>query len=64
MQQFLINELTLVADVSDGIAQAAVESLDWQCQVIREIGKDLGIEGADTIDTLFNVRSSFNPQSI
>ena len=32
--KILINELTLVADVSDGTAQAAIKSLD---QVIREV---------------------------
>ena len=50
VQGFLINGLTLgVADVSDGTAQAAIDSLDWQFKIIREVGKDLGIEGADTI---------------
>ena len=50
MQGFLINELTLVvADASDGTAQAAIDSRDWQLKVIREVGKDLGIEGANTI---------------
>ena len=50
VQGFLINGLTLgVADVCDGTAQAAIDSLDWQFKVIREVGKDLGIEGADTI---------------
>jgi len=50
VQGFLINGLTLgVTDVSDGTAQAAIDSLDWQFKVIREVGKDLGIKGADTI---------------
>ena len=50
VQGFLINGLTLgVADVCDGTAQAAIDSLDWQFKVIREVGKDLGLEGADTI---------------
>ena len=50
MQGILIIGLTLgVADVSDGTAQAAIDSLEWQFKIIREVGKDLGIEGADTI---------------
>ena len=30
-------------------AEAAIDSRDWQFKVIREVGKDLGIEGANTI---------------
>ncbi len=48
VQGFLINGLTLgVSDVSDGSAQAVIDSLDWL--VIREVGKKLGIRGADGI---------------
>ena len=56
MQGFLINGLTLVvADASDGTAEAAIDSRDWQFKVMREVGKDLGIDGADTIGwTLIN----------
>ena len=35
--------------ISDGTAQTAIDSLDWQFKVIREVGKNLGIKGADTI---------------
>lgn len=50
VQGFLINGLTLgVTDVSDGSAQAAIESLDWQLKVIRNVGEELGIVGAETI---------------
>jgi len=35
--------------ISDRTAQVAIDSLDWQFIVIREVGKNLGIKGADTI---------------
>ena len=40
VQGFLVNGMTLgITDVSDGSAKAAVDSLDLQFKVIREVGK-------------------------
>lgn len=50
VQGFLINGLTLgITDVSDGSAQVAIDSLEWQLRVIMEVGKELKIMGAEGI---------------
>ena len=71
VQGFLVNGMTLgITDVSDGSAKAAVDSLDLQFKVIREVGKELGIKGSEDIgwrliDSVMSdqasTQKSFNP---